>query len=38
MFDGKHKQNMTILPKQVTSMVADTEEKYVGVLSPRQMP
>lgn len=38
MFDGKHKQNMTILTKQVTSMVADTEEKYVGVLSPRQMP
>ena len=38
MFDGKHKQNMTILPKQVTSMVADTEGKYVGVLSPRQMP
>ena len=34
-FPGKHRQIMTILPKKVTSMVVDTEGKYVRVLSPR---
>ena len=33
MFHGKHRQIMTILPKQFTSMVTDTEGKDVEVLS-----